>query len=74
MNTLERYNKRKTETPRILSEKTIVTKKKVGYWSSKKKNTKLDIDLVKLPSNHGLRTSISEYDPNIRNQVRHAYI
>ena len=36
--------------------------------------SKIDIDLENLPTDPGLRTPISEYDPNIRDQVRRAYI
>ena len=64
MKTLENFYKRKTETPPICTENN----------SNCDKRSKVDIDLAKLPSDPGLRTPISEYDPNIRNQVRRAYM
>ena len=64
MKTLENFYKRKTETPPICTENN----------SNCDKRSKVDIDLTKIPSDPGLRTPISEYDPNIRNQVRRAYM
>ena len=64
MKTLESYYKRESETPPICTEKN----------SNCAKRSKVDIDLENLPTDPGLRTPISEYDPNIRDQVRRAYI
>ena len=64
MKTLENFYKRKTETPPICTENN----------SNCDKRSKVDIDLENLPIDPGLRTLISEYDPNINDEVQQAYI
>ena len=62
---MKSYYKRKSETtPSTCTEKN----------SNCAKRSKVDTDLENLPTDPGLRTHISEYDPNIRDQVRRAYM
>ena len=64
MKTLESYYKIKSETPPSCTKKNKNCDKRI----------KVDIDLENLPTDPGLRTPISKYDPNIRDEVRRAYI
>ena len=64
MKTLESYYKIKSETPPSCIKKNKNCDKRI----------KVDIDLENLPIDPGLRTHISKYDPNIRDEVRRAYI
>ncbi|XP_060960704.1 uncharacterized protein LOC115723760 [Cannabis sativa] len=60
---MERYYGRKRDSPSSTDS---------NIESSKLK--KVEINLAELPSDPGLRTPILEYDPNVRDQIRRAYL
>ena len=62
---MERYFKRKKESPSS-------TEKKKNDSSAK--STTFQIDLAQLPTDPGLKPPISYYNPNVRDQVRRAYM
>ena len=46
----------------------------IGHDSHGSKRSHMEFDLANLPSDLGLRKPITEYAPNIRDQVRRAYL
>ena len=61
---MERYFKRKLESPSHNEEKT--------YKSAKL--TSAEFNSGVLPTDLGLKIPIMAYDPNVRDEVRHAYM